>query len=96
LGPGEAALLPPGAVTAESRVSADLPRAVSRGIVNGAEGDPPLAADRVAERQAKINDANGLSGPSGARGEAVGQRASTGGWVLRRRSDLNLPAPIGD
>jgi len=55
-----------------------------------------LAADRVAARQAKINDAKGLSGPSGARGEAFGQRASAGGWVLRRRSDLNLPAQIGD
>jgi hypothetical protein len=55
-----------------------------------------LAADRVAEGQAKINDANGLSRPSGPRGKSVGQRASAGGWVLRRRSDLNLPALIGD
>jgi hypothetical protein len=55
-----------------------------------------LAADRVAEGQAKINDANGLPRRSGARGESVRATASAGGRVLRRRSDLNLPALIGD
>jgi hypothetical protein len=65
------------------------------GIVNGTEGRPTGRPTALAEG-AKIKDANGLSGLPGASGQSVGQQAGAGGWILRRRSGLNLLARIRD